>query len=117
MFREEDSDLTTIPAAPGWYVSVLYSHAEELSDEPIVAWQIERWADSKKRDFCRMVTPICTENYFNDNSAPNDGWLLRDPTGRYHGEDGCKFATEDEALTHLKAQREARRVQRRSSAV
>ena len=70
-----------------------------------MAWEIERWASSKKDDFCRTVTPICTENHFNDNSARNDGWMLREPTGRYHDPDGSKFDTADEALVHLKARR------------
>ena len=51
MFRDEDSEFTTVPAAPGWYVCVLYDGLECLTDEPIVAWEIERWASSKKRRF------------------------------------------------------------------
>jgi len=109
MFRDEDSEFTTIPAAPGWCVSVLYSGLDDLTDEPIVAWEIERWADSKKDEFCRTVAPICTENYFNDNSAPNDGWMLRDPSGCYHDPNGSKFDTADDALAHLKARRAKRR--------
>jgi|SRR6516162_2504545 hypothetical protein len=105
MFRDEDSEFTTVPAAPGWYVCVLYDGLECLTDEPIVAWEIERWASSKKDDFCRTATPICTENYFNDNSALNDGWMLRDPSGCYHDPDGSKFDTVDEALAHLQARR------------
>jgi|SRR5215467_6954607 len=107
MFRDEDIEIIVIPAAPGWYVCVLYAGTDCLSDEPIVAWEIERWADARRGDFCRQATPICTENYFNDHSAPNDGWI--DPTGRYHDPDGSKFDAADEALAHLKMHRARRR--------
>jgi hypothetical protein len=54
-------------------------------------------------DFCRTATPICTENYFNDGSAPNDGWLLRDPAGHYHDPHGAKIETAERALEYLKS--------------
>jgi hypothetical protein len=110
MFREEGSEFTTIPAAPGWYVSVLYSGVDYLIDEPIIAWEIERWA-GRNDDFCRTATPICTENNFNTGAASNDGWVLRDPTGRYHDPDGPKFDTAEKVLAHLKSHR-ARRASR-----
>ena len=102
---------TIIAARPGWYVAVFVPRedtndgADQFDLTPIVAWEIERWASSKKDDFCRTATPICTENYFNDNSALNDGWMLRDPSGCYHDPDGSKFDTVDEALAHLQARR------------
>src|SRR5262249_4770463 len=55
MFRDEDSEFTTVPAAPGWYVSVLYSGLDYLTDEPIVAWGIEGWTSSSKGDFSRWA--------------------------------------------------------------
>jgi hypothetical protein len=108
MFRDEDSEFTTIAAAPGWYVSVLYHGQDHLTDEPIVAWEIERWAG--KTDFCRTATPICRENEFNDQAALNDGWFLRDPTGRYHDRNGPKFDTAEEALAYLMPERKRPRL-------
>jgi hypothetical protein len=106
MFRDEDTEFYTIPAAPGWCVSVLYAGQECLTDEPIVAWEIQRWAGAK--DFCRTATPICTENYFNENAAPNEGWALRGPAGHYHDPDGLKFDTADDVLAHFKSGRARR---------
>jgi hypothetical protein len=116
MFRNEDTEFYTIPAAPGWYVSVLYKGLDYLTDEPIVAWEIERWADNKADEFCRTATPICTENYFNDGSALNDGWFLRDPAGRYHSPHGAKYSNAEDALADLKANR-AKRLARTLKAV
>jgi hypothetical protein len=55
----------------------------------------------------RYLLPISTNGDLNANAAPQIvGWLLRDPTGRYHewGSSGPKFNTTEEALAYLMQQ-------------
>jgi hypothetical protein len=80
MFDDEDAIVshTTLPTAPGWYVTTLGDG--ELSDLPIVAWEVERYECTKGRyrgNVDRTVVPILLDNNFNlDRGA----WLIRDPS-------------------------------------
>ena len=74
MFRDEDSDFATIPATPGWHICVLYSNTDNLSDEPIVAWEIERWASPNPDLHGKLLQRrFCTERRM-DAARPD--WAL-----------------------------------------
>src|SRR5215467_19216 len=62
----------------------------------------------------RYLFPISTNGDLNANAAPQiEGWLLRDPTGRYHGwassDPGFKFNITEEALACLMRHRAVER--------
>jgi hypothetical protein len=102
--------ITTVPASSGWHLSALYCGADQLTDEPVIAWEITRYdarpkpnSPGRREPIRRYLTPICTNDAFNANAGSKmDGWLLRDPTGRYHDMCGRKFETTDEALVSVK---------------
>jgi len=98
MTKQDRTTFETIPAASGWYCSMLYSDTNHLTDEPIVAWEIERWDDGEHR-IGRVVTWLCAQDEVNDCNYP---YALRDPAGRYHCPDGSKFDSADDAFAHLK---------------
>jgi hypothetical protein len=114
MTDQNKATVTTIPAAPGWYVSALYDGADYLTDDPIVAWEITRYdarpvsgTTGRLEPIRRYLLPISTNGDLDANAAPQIvGWLLRDPTGRYHQWGGCgpKFDTPEEALAYLARQ-------------
>jgi hypothetical protein len=113
---QNEATITIIPAAPGWYVSALYDGEDCLTDDPIVAWEITRYdarpipgTAGRREPIRRYLLPISTNNELNANAAPDVvGWLLRDPTGRYHewsrGRADLKFDTAEKALAYLARQ-------------
>jgi hypothetical protein len=114
--RDDQPSVITIPAAPGWHLSVLCPGADELAHHPIVAWEITRYDprpmkdDPERREpVRRYLTPISTNGNANANVARIDGWLVCDPDGRYH--DPCNALCNldaSEALALLKRAARAR---------
>jgi hypothetical protein len=115
MTEQSKATVTIIPATPGWCVSTLYCDTNHLIDDPIVAWEITRYdarpipgTAGQREPIRRYVLPISTNGDLDANVTPRiEGWLLRDPTGRYHewGSSSPKFNTTEEALAHLKRHR------------
>jgi hypothetical protein len=107
MFDDEDAIVshTTVLTAPGWYVTTLGDG--ELSDLPIVAWEVERYECTKGRyrgNVDRTIVPILLDNNFN---LDRDAWLIRDPSGNYRNLSGDVFNAE-EALEELTRKHEWR---------
>ena len=90
--RDDQPSITIIPAAPGWYLSVLYPGADQLAHHPIVAWEVTRYdarpaenGSGRREPIRRYLTPISTNGDLNANAGRRiDGWLVSDPDGRYH---------------------------------
>ena len=117
--HNDQPSVTIIPAAPGWYLSVLYPGADELAHHPIVAWEITRYdarpaedSSGRREPIRRYLMPISTNGDLNANTGRRiDGWLVSDPDGRFHDpHSGLNNLDAGEALAWLMRAR-ARRPQ------
>jgi len=101
--------MTTIPAAPGWYVGTFGLGFEGDPDylrlRPIIAWEIEREPQRHGEQAWHNVMPLTTSGNMNFMANP---WCIKTPEGRYEYSDTC-YGSDEEAdlLAEMKRDYEA----------
>jgi hypothetical protein len=89
---------TIIPAAPGWYLSIISGSPATLSDSPIVAWEIKHERMHGDGKIQCYADPICVnEAHWSDNVQ-----VIHAPDGKYYCfGDGPIFDSAEAVLKYL----------------
>lgn len=121
---EEKTTYTTIPAQPGWYISILLEAYDEdpasLQDEPVIAWEIERSEEVDHHGasyVSRDARPLTADFELNGGTISGgvtigNHWVIKRPDGKYLVPGDCVLDNDAAALAYLVKQVADKRARR-----
>ena len=104
-----ETTITTVAAQPGWFIATIHCVDDAdrgvLALDPIVAWEISRFASIEPSPGCpgeleiwREVTPIA---FGNNDFRIYQCWAIKTPDGKFDTPGDCTFDDEATALDRL----------------